>query len=486
MYRYIYVLILISTLCYTGLAQQNTTLYYMHKIPQSNLLNPAIQNGCKYYFSGILIPIAGQVLPPLYFNYNNNFLSINQLIRPGTGTLSDSLIWDIPYAHSKLRKVNYISLEQHIDWFSAGYRWKNWYFTFNLSEKMNLHASFPKDLLTLIWEGNGQSLIGKNALLGFLGAGVNWYREYAFGASTPLNNKWTVGGRMKILFGKENLWFKNNNLTFKTDEDDFSMTVNSDWEVYSSQQFYDVTQLEVNYERDSLMFAADTLIDFDNFSGKDVKKIIFEKRNPGVAIDMGFSYVFNNKITAYGSLLDIGFIRYKNNPNGAKSKGEFYFDGWNIQPYFNENDSVQDAYEDYFKDSVIRVFEPSLIENAYSYWLTPKLYLGGTYKINEKLNAGILFRGDVFIKRLHGSLTLSANANIKKWFSPTLSYTIINNSFKQVGAGVLFKIPWFQFYIVTDNVCAIIWPEAARNVNFRMGINLLFGCDKKSSATLIE
>jgi len=114
------------------------------------------------------------------------------------------------------------------------------------------------------------------------------------------------------------------------------------------------------------------------------------------------------------------------------------------------------------------------------------MYLGGTYTLNEKINFGILFRGDIFLKRLHSGLTLSANANLKKWFMGTLSYTIENNSFKQVGAGVLFKIPWFQFYVVTDNVFGFIWPEASRNVNFRLGINMLFGCDKKNTSTLVE
>jgi hypothetical protein len=33
---------------------------------------------------------------------------------------------------------------------------------------------------------------------------------------------------------------------------------------------------------------------------------------------------FYNKITLYGSLLDVGFIRYKQNADGLKAKGIFY------------------------------------------------------------------------------------------------------------------------------------------------------------------
>ena len=473
-------------------AQQDMTLYYMHRVPQSNLLNPAIQNECKLYFSGLLLPIVGQVLPPLHMNYNNNGFAFNKLFYQGEGAMADSMVTPFNIGQNpdhflkQLRKVNYISLEQNIDWFSAGYRWKSWYFTFNLTEKFNVQASFPKDLIVLAWEGNGKSLLGKNAFLSYLGAGLNWYREYALGASKTINSKLTLGGRAKILFGKENIWFKSHQLSWKTDQDDYSYTFDANWEVYSSQQFFDITKLEMDYVNDSMMFEMDTVLNPDEMTSKDIKKIIFDTKNPGGAIDLGFKYVFNNKITFYGSALDIGFIHYKHNVNAAKSKGEFYFDGWNVQPYINEADSVGDEYTDYFKDSVIKIFEPHLIKKAYNYWLTPKIYLGGTYKLTEKINIGLLLKGDVFLKRLHGGITLSANANLKKWFAPSLSYTVENNCFKQVGAGVLFKIPWMQFYLVTDNVCGFIWPEAARNINFRLGINLLFGCDKKESSTLIQ
>jgi len=468
-------------------AQQNQTLYFMHKIPQSNLLNPAIQNECKIYLSGMLLPIAGQVLPPLHFNYNNNGFAINQLIRPGTGAQADSFIFDFPYLLGKLRTINYLSVEADINWLSAGYRWKTWYFTFNLTEKLDIQASFPKDLITLAWEGNGKSLLGEKSFLSFFGAGINWYREYAIGASKTYGSKWTFGARGKLLFGKENIWCKNHYLSWETNEEDYAYTVKADWEVYSSQQFYNITKLQMDYVNDSMMFEMDTILNLDEMTGKDVKRIIMEHRNPGTAIDLGFKFVLNNKLNFYGSLLDIGFIHYKNNVNAVKASGEFYFDGINIQPAMvSKDDSLWRAYLDQLKDSVIKIFEPKLVKKAYNYWLAPKLCLGGTYTLNDKINFGVLWRGDIFLRRLHSGVTLSANANLKKWFMGTISYTVENNSFKQVGAGVLFKIPWVQFYVVTDNVCGFIWPQATRNINFRLGINLLFGCDKKQSSTMVD
>ena len=124
-------------------------------------------------------------------------------------------------------------------------------------------------------------------------------------------------------------------------------------------------------------------------------------------------------------------------------------------------------------------------KDSYTQWLTPKFYLGGTYTMNEKLNFGMLVRGDVFQQRLHGGMTLSANSQLTKWFAGSLSYSVMNSSFNNIGAGVVFKIPWFQFYIVTDNI-SVIWPQSVRNVNFRMGINFLLGCDGKNSSAKLD
>jgi hypothetical protein len=236
----------------------------------------------------------------------------------------------------------------------------------------------------------------------------------------------------------------------------------------------------MDYVNDSMMFE-------DSAYKPDINSIIMDSRNPGGAIDLGFKYVFNNKLNLYGSLLDLGFIRYKNNVTGVKASGEFKFDGWDIQPYFNTtNDSVAQEHANQFKDSVIKIFEPQLTKKAYSYWLAPKMYLGGTYTFTDKFNVGLLFRGDFFLKRLHGGVTLSGNANLAKWFMGTVSYTVENNSFKQIGAGILLKMAFFQFYVVTDNVCGFIWPDAARNFNIRLGINMLFGCNKKNAKTLVD
>lgn len=472
---------------FISFAQQDNTLYFLNNVPQRNLLNPAINHSCKTYVSGIILPVAGQLLPPIHFNYNNNSLSYKEVIYPGSGIYSDSLITPLQIGedHSeffdRLRQVNYISIENHIDLISAGYRWKSYYFNFHIAEKTEARFSFPKDLMVLAWEGNGKSLLGNEAFLSYMGLTAIHYREYAIGTSWEMDSKLTVGAHAKLLFGKASIYSKRTDLTWNTNADDYSYSFHADMEVMASQSFFDIQEMYYDYENDSLVYNDTT------YENVEIKDVILNRKNPGGAIDIGAVYKFSDKITFYGSVNDIGFIRWKENVNSIQLKGDFYWDGWHdFRPALAEDDSLIDETVDNYADSVIRLFDPQFQKEYYTQWLTPKFYLGGTYQYHEKLYFGLLLRGDIFQQRLHGGITLSANSQLTKWFAASLSYTYHNNSFNNFGAGLVFKIPWFQFYLASDNFTAFIWPQAAQNFNLRLGINLMLGCDKRKSSAFLD
>jgi hypothetical protein len=89
---------------------------------------------------------------------------------------------------------------------------------------------------------------------------------------------------------------------------------------------------------------------------------------------------------------------------------------------------------------------------------------------------------------LRPSLTFSLNYTPVRALAASLSYTLMNNKFNQIGAGLAIGGRGAQFYIVTDNIpvrytkdvsSPLIWPYNARMFSLRFGINLLFGCNNK-------
>lgn len=471
-------------------SQDSQTMYFMPTVPQSNFINPAIQHECKLNFGGAIIPVTGQLLPPLYLNYGNNAFAYKDVIFKGTDIYSDSLIHPFhpnadaaDFFDKKLKSTNFLSFETNITLLTAGYKVESWYFSFNLAEKINTRFSYPGDLFRLIKEGNGESFLGNEVDLSNFGINATHYREWSFGASKKINTKLTVGGHLKLLFGKANVNVKKSDLTFKTAETDFAYTIAGDMQVNMSQPFTAFKNVYYDNVNDSLVFDTESL-DFDG------AKYMLNNKNFGLGLDFGATYELNDEITLHGSIIDFGFIKWKDNVTNLAAEGKFTYDGlWDYVDYMNpalDTDSITDAQISNFTDSLARSFKIQHTSDSYTTFLTTKLYIGGTYKVNDKLNFGVLSRSELYGKKLRSALTVSVNTRLTKWFAASTSYSIMNNSFANVGLGLVLKGGPFQFYWITDNVLAPFLPETVRNANFRMGINWIFGCKKKAAKTLID
>jgi len=476
-------IILFFTLSLNILAQQNNTMFYMHRLPQSTLLNPAIQPGCKLTISGLAIPLFGQLFPAIHTNAGSNGFAYKDFVQYSSAL--DSLMiptnegYDYEHLLSKLKKINYLTFEEHLDLLSVGYQLNNnWRITFNIAEKTETRFNFSKDIMQFIADGgNGNSFSGETALFN-LGLTMTQWHEIGIGASKKLDSKWTVGARAKLLFGIVSIWSEKSDFTWYTDANSYDYTLQGNMKIHTSQPFYKINEFYYNYADDTLIYDGENL----NPSANDV---IMNFSNPGASIDLGAEYIYNDKITLYASIIDLGFIHWTTNTNTFEVSGDYFYDGYDPQPHLTENDSVVDEYTTQKKQELIHIFMPKKQNETYNSYLAPKFHLGGTYKINDKLNVGALYRGTVFQDHLHSSFTLSGNANLNKWFTATLSYSMMYNQYTNIGVGLIARAKFMQFYVVTDNFWAGIWPQSARNFNLRLGINLVFGCVKKNSKTLV-
>jgi hypothetical protein len=65
-------------------AQQSNTLFFMHSLPESNFINPAVQNGCKLF-------IGLPVLSSIHMHASNSGFTANQLLNKEPGGYSPML-----------------------------------------------------------------------------------------------------------------------------------------------------------------------------------------------------------------------------------------------------------------------------------------------------------------------------------------------------------------------------------------------------------
>lgn len=441
--------------------QQNLTLYNMKALQQVQThANPAFTPTAKINIAmpGLFIPFP---VPSLYFNMSNNGFKLSHLITQQSG----KTYYDFDNMLSKLKKDNNFNTSIQLDLLTFGFKVKKNYFSFNVSEKFETRFRYPKSFFDVLINGNGaEALLGKEQNFNF-GIDAIHYTDIGMGYNREINDKLTVGGRLKLIKGHENVYTKKSDVSLTTGTQFFDLTAKSDIAIYTSG-------LDTNAAKQ-----------FDNFN---VSNYILGSKNNGVGIDLGGNYTLNDKFSFSASVLDLGVVKWKQYTTNYLSKNpgtSFTFSGVNLSSYINDSTTIDDAFSKTL-DSIVDQFEIITNQDNYRTFLSSKIYLGGNYKINDKNNAGVLLYGQVFDKKVHPALTLSYNTQVGRWLYATLTYSILNRSFNNVGFGLVLNPGWFQWYVISDNILgplvldkygSVPVPAYTKNLNIRFGFNLSIG-----------
>jgi hypothetical protein len=475
--KYLCGIVLMFCLFNSGLAQYSNTMYFMKNVPQSNLLNPAFQPACNFYIS---IPGLG----PFQANAGNSSLSISNIL-----IYDKELDSTITFLHPKADKnaflkaldpINSISADVCTGILSFGWRAKDNYFSFQLSEKAFIRLNYPKDLFhlpiyfALDEQGNPYDI----DLSGF-GLNATAYTEMAFGLSRKISEELTIGGRAKLLFGQANLSTTRSDITVDTEFD-------QPWKI-NSQIRADASLPFTNIPRDSAgKFDFENIAIKDQPSVSDILDVALFHPNVGLALDLGVTYQPLDAVRLSASILDLGFIRWKNSTYSVVQNASFEFKGVEMSDYINGKDTsgIGEALLDTLKNS----FTFNYLEEPYSTPLPTHIFLGGNVNLTKGISLGALAHMEVFKRKLYNQLTLSANMNAGKALAFSLSYSLLHNKKNDLGLGMAFKPGPYHLYLIFDNIpttfsrdidSGIPIPAYMKGFNVRIGMNLIFGCNKQ-------
>jgi hypothetical protein len=421
---------------------QNDLLFMsLREVPQTSSINPAIRNPELF---NVGVPFISSAA----LSYGNSGFRFNKLVRERS---DDSLSINLQDFVNILGDKNYLNLAASYELVSGGYNWDKWYFTFSWSEKASVQFSYPKSLMGFILNGNGAYLDQTVEFTGLKLKALH-YREWAFGAARPIDDKWTVGMKAKVLFGKSSIYTKKLQGSFFTDPETYQITTTN--------------SIDVNRSLPEV-FLYDTL-EYKHF------KYSSGMKNPGYAFDFGAEYKFSDKITFSASLLDLGAIRWKNNLKNYRSKDvSWTFKGIDVNDYIDQDDEVVDARIEQFQDSIIDRFGVKESETRFYTPLTPKLYLAANYIIDEHQSASAVLRTDFFNATLHTQLCMAYQYKINPFLTAAGSYSIAYRNVGNFGLGFVANYGPMQFYITTDNVVGLFAPASVRMTNVRLGFNYL-------------
>ncbi|HIA35896.1 MAG TPA: OmpA family protein [Flavobacteriales bacterium] len=424
-------------------AQFDGTLYNMRTIPQFNYLNPSANTNYRFY-------IGLPALSSIYAGVHNNGFVINDLIKKRA---DDSVYFDLNEAIDAMGDANLLGLNLAIDWLSFGFKKDKNLFFFNMTEKMTFRMRYPKDLFVLAWEGNA-GFIDKTADLSKSALRLTEYQEYGLGMAREINETLIIGAKIKLLSGLINTSTTVSKLNLYTAPSTYELTGNSDIVIKTSVPPDEINRISQ----------------------------IFSFENLGLALDLGATYKLNDKFSFSGSIVDLGYIHWKRNPiTYSNDIDNVTFKG-NALNTFTDSNSTE-PFETVF-DSMRFSFENAEESyNSYKDGLSPRIYLGGNYVLNEANQVGLLFHGEYFKKSFYPTLTASYNYVLKKWIGASASYSIMNGSYFNLGLGLSINLGAFQIYAVSDNFSSLfnlakingaVVPYKANTLHLHMGINLTF------------
>ena len=429
---------------FLAFGQQEQTLNFLTDTWQAHLTNPALLPSKK-------IAVA---LPSVYFNINSPDLKVNDLIINENGV-------------QKLYLNNLYSPERpdmtHIN---ANVQVQTLGISFPVSDRLSLSVyqagsatpsvNYRRDLAQLFFKGNADFL-GKTVSFGS-SAQADMRSEIGIGAVYHLPVL-TIGGRVKLHSGIAGVFTQANKLDVSFNQTDYSLGFNTDIDVRT--------------------FASEKISNIK--SAQDIVNQGIFSKNTGVSFDLGGSMKLG-KLQVNASLIDIaGSINWKNDGTTYTSKGNYTFTGRdesNFQQFFKVDSLSSKTFADTLK-KIVGLTETT--SASYTQKLPMKLYISGSYQINEKLalNALVYNESGGYAASQTG-LAFGATVNaidIPKILKVRagLNFGLRNGKFNNLGAHITVNaLKFIQVFAVTDNLLTVFNPYNSNNANGRVGMGLIF------------
>jgi hypothetical protein len=286
--------------------------------------------------------------------------------------------------------------------------------------------------------------------------------EAGLGFARPVNNRLTIGGKLKLLIGEAHADANFSKLNLDISPQAAILSGNGSARITAP---YEITQNTDGTPKDI-----------------DTNGSLQEPMGWGAGADLGATYKLFKNLTLSASITDLGFIHWKKDSWKADMTTKASFTGINFK--INDKDDNND-YGQQIGDSVKNAFTYSRNGAGYTTWLTAKVRVGGEYNlVKNKITLGALWENTVGGSYRYSEVTGSINFRPCYFFNTTFSYGVINGNSGTLGLGVNLIGGPFNFYVATDYAPAKFTrdgiPYKTKYVNAEVGLVMAIRNNKRS------
>lgn len=498
-----YLIVALVALCTVSVsAQQVNTLYFLENAPMRHTINPAFQPVSRGYLN--FTPLGWTTL-----GFGNNSLTLSDflMVDPKTGKTITALH---PNADRKAflkayRSVTLSNGELTFGLLNMGFRIKEkGYLTIGINERVIGANTMPKSIPTFLLDGGMKDLTGglNTFNLSGLGTGSSAYTEVGVGYSHQLNEHWTIGGKLKLLFGQ--LYISN---TAKDLAIDASAT---QWRLHGDMNLEIAGPLDMEYLSNYMSnknmrqisdgfkngsFKTDSLIHFD-----DILSLV-APAGYGAALDFGFTYKPIKNLQISAAIVDLGFI-YWLNADKFKCSVDTTFEGagkvdYNDPAYHDargnfSTDILMDSVGKNLANMIDGIKVASASNSGMARMISARLNIGIDANFwDNRVGFGILSATRLYNARLYEELTFGVAFRPVNWFNIAASYSFLNNGkYSNIGAGLGFmpydgiNLTLVMDYIPTSyaavpNSSMYLIPDKTKMFNLAMGFSICWGSNRK-------
>lgn len=431
-------------------AQEVSPVDFMRYNPYQMKANPATDLPYESVMSLLIGNFALDIQNPT-FRYDNLF-DFDAEGRPATINLRQ-------FANS-LKESNYFGLNANVDLFTLYRRLNKGMITINYGVKVQSDAKINDGLFQLLACGNSAFVGEGNPATVSMDLNARVYQELAVGYQLNVNDKLSLGIRPKVLFGFGDITTDACEAKLFTAPDSYALRVEE--------------QVTVRASMPRAIYAED-----GQLKTNGPFKTIELFRNPGFGIDLAAEYHFNDKLSVVAAVNDLGFIHWSLNNLEMKGQindagqfydnGDFLFEGMNIdqlQRVFSD-----EWYREHFLDTLQQYFQVDFGEaEAYNTMLNTNVMLRGNFDITPSNRFSAQVQGRFLGTGFRPALTLAYCGSFFKNINVCATYTVMPDSYDNIGFGLSAMIATCNIYLTTNNVLGFYKPMNTSGFNAQVGI----------------
>ena len=499
---------LAALLTLSASAQQVTTLYFLENAPMRHTINPALQPVSNGYIN--FSPLGW-----MNIGIGNNSLTVSDVlfVDPESGKTITPLH---PHADKQafLRSLHSMTLmdaSMNFSWLNMGFRIKeNGYLMIGINERIEAGGTLPKPMFDFVL-GGGMTSLTQGSINTFnlsgLGAGGTAFTEIGAGYSHRINEKWTIGGKLKLLLGTMDMTVRSKTLGIDASTDAWRIKGDMAVEMAGPLNFDKLPDMNERRLIDVINefsgggatpIAIDSLINMRNIPG------LLKPSGYGAAIDFGFVWKPIEHLQITGALNDLGFI-YWTNAKKYTASMDTTFNGVGTIDYSDPAFRNQDGQFDtqLVIDSLLNnikglanniILHPS--GSGYAKMVTARLNIGLDANFwDNRVGVGIVSATRLYNARLYEEVTFGVAFRPVRWFNIAATYSLMNNGkYSNIGAGLSFMpydginmtlamdyIPTSYAAIDMNGVPKYLLPDKAKMVNLALGFSICWGTNRKDT-----